>query len=465
MLLSCQLAAALAGVLLVVPSYLLGRSLFGRFPGFAAALMFQVLPVPAHVTSDGLAEALYLLCVVTSLGFGVRAVRHRSTLYFLLCGMAAGAAYLVRPEGLMVVLAVGVVVAGLGILRRWPRDVAAGRLAGLGVGVLLVATPYMVLIGGLTNKSTGNEILVRMLGVFNPKAEKKSLGTWDRGEAVPAGRPVLFASWYDPERDGSKAGWAATATATEVLKTAYYVPFGLAVVGLVLVRNRLFAQPELAVLPVLVVINLAVLFALGLKIGYVSERHTLLVVLIVCYFAAVALEPVARSLAAVPKVGAVMGGRYGAAGVLAAVVASALPAALRPLHENRAGHYHAGKFLEATVMPDDLVVDPFSWALFYSGRSLNHIPPDPSGSRVYYAVWENTKDNPHSRLPRREDALNIARDGWSVVAFHWPTDVPPARAKVIVYKLDGGTQDVARAVASGLVTPILSRPDPNTPRP
>ena len=80
--------------------------------------------------SDGLAEALYLLCVATSLGFGVRAVRHRSTLYFLLCGMAAGAAYLVRPEGLMVVLAIGVVVAvwgsfavGRGTLR--PADLPA----------------------------------------------------------------------------------------------------------------------------------------------------------------------------------------------------------------------------------------------------------------------------------------------------------------------------------------------------
>ena len=110
-------------------------------------------------------------------------------------------------------------------------------------------------------------------------------------------------------------------------------------------------------------------------------------------------------------------------------------------------------------------MDPFNWALFYSGRSLNHIPTRPGRARVYYAVWENTKDNPHSRLPRREDAMNIARDGWSVVAYHWPTDVPADRARVIVYKLDSGTQDVARAIAGGVITPILARPDTGIPRP
>ena len=43
---------AIAGILLVFPSYLIGRMLFGRSVGFAAAPLFQVLPVPAHVTTS-----------------------------------------------------------------------------------------------------------------------------------------------------------------------------------------------------------------------------------------------------------------------------------------------------------------------------------------------------------------------------------------------------------------------------
>ena len=66
MLLSAQLASALAGVLLVLPTYALGRMLFGKFAGFAAALLFQVLPVPARITSDGLSEGVYLLVAATA---------------------------------------------------------------------------------------------------------------------------------------------------------------------------------------------------------------------------------------------------------------------------------------------------------------------------------------------------------------------------------------------------------------
>ena len=68
MLLATQVASSVAGVLLVIPMYLLGRMLFGRFAGFAGAALFQLLPVPAHVTADGLTEALYLLCAVSAVG-------------------------------------------------------------------------------------------------------------------------------------------------------------------------------------------------------------------------------------------------------------------------------------------------------------------------------------------------------------------------------------------------------------
>jgi hypothetical protein len=455
MLLSCQVASTAAGVLLVLPMYLLGRSLYGRFAGFASAGLFQVLPVVARVTSDGLSESLYLLCAATALGFGVRGVRHRSTLNFLLCGMTTGLAYLVRPEGLIVSLTIGVVVGGLDLLRRWPRDVAAGRLLALGVGVGIAATPYMLLIGGVSNKASTNELWNRIKG--NPRS---NLGAWDSSHSQSAGSPVLFAAWYDPARDGGQSIWAAKAVATEVWKSSHFLPcvvplIGLGVVGLGRLRRKVLGEPEHAVLPLLGLINLAVLFVLALKIGYVSERHTLLIVLVACMMTAAALEPIGRDLLPL---------RNGPAWLLAAVLATGLPAALRPLHENRIGHYHAGKFLAATAGPGDVVVDPFSWALFYSGRTLYHVTDDPPDAPVIYAVWENAKDNPHSRLPRRDDALNVARDGWSDVVFQWPPDGPPNQAKVTVYKLDRAAKDAVRAVAGGQATPFLVRPGPRPER-
>src|SRR5262249_31804118 len=147
--------------------------------------------VPARVTSDGLAEATYLLAGCTALALGVRAVRRPGTGVFLSCGLVVGLTYLVRPEGLMVAGAVGLVVGWLGLLRRWPRDLALGRLAALGVGVALVAAPYMIFIGKITNKPTGSEILAPIQG---PRGMLRT-GEPGHGAVARVGGPVFGAWW------------------------------------------------------------------------------------------------------------------------------------------------------------------------------------------------------------------------------------------------------------------------------
>src|SRR5262249_8571768 len=68
---SAQLASNVAAVLLVIPMFLLGKLLFHRAAGFGAALLFQCLPVSAHILSDGLSEALFLLLACTALVLAV----------------------------------------------------------------------------------------------------------------------------------------------------------------------------------------------------------------------------------------------------------------------------------------------------------------------------------------------------------------------------------------------------------
>ena len=101
MLRSTQLASMLGALVLVVPSYSLGRRLFGPTQGFAAAALFQVLPVSARVTSDGLTEAWYLVFVAFGLRAGVIAVQANGVRGFFTAGLFGGLAYLVRPEGLL----------------------------------------------------------------------------------------------------------------------------------------------------------------------------------------------------------------------------------------------------------------------------------------------------------------------------------------------------------------------------
>jgi hypothetical protein len=449
-LLAARLASAFAGVLLVVPMYLLGRMLFGRNIAFAAALLFQVLPVPARVTSDGLTEGVYLLGAVTALTLGVRAVRRPAIGGFLSCGVATGCTYLVRPEGLMVAAAVGLVAGWLGLVHRWPRSAALGRLAALGVGVALVAAPYILLIGKVTNKPAANQ-------AFDPLQKRFS----QAGDAAPVGGP-LFASWWKV-RDGAGPVEivlpAVTHTIRETTKAMHYAVAGLAVAGLIALRRRILAEPGLAVLIALAGVNLAVLiakgsssyFVNGQRTFYLSERYTLLLVVVGCYFAAAALEPLTALLSRVPKLGGVFGGRLASCGLLAAVVASALPTTLKPMHAQREGFKHAGEWFKREVedkwlaendgkekpAPYPKLIDPFEWAGWYSGRTLYFIPPCDPPSTVVYAIIDNkAREEDHERLPRLDIAKNVARDGRAELVYSWPENVHPKDAAVHVYRLD-----------------------------
>lgn len=425
MLKAAQIASLLAAALAVFPTYWLGRMLFSsKRIGFAGALIFLTLPTIAHLTSDTLAESLYLLFATTSLLFGARALRRRSPGMALLCGIFAGLTYLVRPEGLMVPLAIGLTMAGVGILKKPQRMMAIGQLLALGIGFSFVGGPYMMAIGGLSNKTSFNELIERLKG-----NTPKPLWQGER-HAQAVGGPMLLGDFY---QDGNKGIWAASAIMKESSKAAHYSVFVLGLIGLALNRRRIACDPGLAALPILAMVNLAVISALALKVGYISERHTVLIVLILSLFTASSLQPVGQLLGFWP--------RWRSWGMLVAVVATSLPSALKIPHEGRTGHVYAGRYLAEHIGPRDAVIDPFCWAEWYAGRTLHGVPADPIPPAARWVIME-TGDSPHSRLPRYQDALNVVndQDNRAVLMFWWP-DVPEAeareRAKVLVYRQAG----------------------------
>jgi Dolichyl-phosphate-mannose-protein mannosyltransferase len=430
-LLATQVANAFAAVLLVIPLYLTGRILAGRNVGFAAALLFEVLPVPARVTSDGLSEGVYLLVVCTAIMLGVRAARKPGIGGFLLCGMATGASYLVRPEGLMVVIAVGSVIFAAGLYRRWPRDVALARLTALGVGLALVAVPYMVLIGKLSNKPTA----IVITEPFNN--ERPGLWKNDPGANAGGGGCALFAAWWDPQRDEGKNRllWAIEAVWSETFKSLHYIVGALAIFALFAHRQQLFSpDPGMWVLVILGAFNLLLLVYLAAKIGYVSERHTVLFTMICCLFAATSFEPLAHVIENLPKLGRLVIWPKAAPGTLfVALVLSALPYTIKPMHPQREGHRHAGLWLEDKLGKDDNLVDPLTWGEWYAGRTLYQTVKYRDDPDVTWTIIESGKTSPHSRLPQWENAKDISARGELV--YRWPADAPPHAFAVEVYKI------------------------------
>jgi hypothetical protein len=428
-ILAAQLASAAAAVLLVIPTYLIGRMLFSRNVGFAAALLFQVLPVPARITSDGLTEGVYLLAATVALALGVRAVRAPRISGFLLCGLATGASYLVRPEGLMVAAGPAAVAVWLGLTRRWPRDVALARLAALAVGIGLVSVPYMAVIGKFTNKYTG-----QMMNPFEG-APPIYRGGPPAARRAAAG-PALFAEWWNEERDHgkSRALWAVQAVFKETSKSANYVVWPLALFAVLVLRRKFATDPGPWVLAVLAACNVALLWYLGMRVGYVSERHTVLLTLLACQLAAAGLPLLAAGIGQLlPRVER-LGVRVTAAGLLVGLVVSALLVALQPMHPHREGHKHAGFWLAAHMTDDDYLVDPFCWAEWYSGRTLYRPSWNPEEPHNTYAVWEEKTSSPHSRLPKYQFAKDVRYDPGAELVYHWPENVPPDQASVCVYK-------------------------------
>jgi hypothetical protein len=186
---------------------------------------------------------------------------------------------------------------------------------------------------------------------------------------------------------------------------------------------------------------------LGWRKEYISERHTLPLLFVGCAFAGGGIEAVGRWLASVP--GAIAGPKGGALWLLAAVVVSALPATLKPLHQQRWGHVLAGWYLAEHAQPEDVIVDPFEWAQFYSGRTMWSIPQDPKNPpRSWVVLVAETGDpkrdsHPDSRLPRLELAQSIAFHPASAVVFQWPGPLGETlKGRVFVYRRD--EKDVAK---------------------
>jgi 4-amino-4-deoxy-L-arabinose transferase-like glycosyltransferase len=431
MQLSAQLASSLASILLVIPMYYLGRELFDRTAGFWGTALFQCLPVSSHVMSDALSEASFLLFMTTALLLAALALRSSSVWKFVLCGCFSGLAYLVRPEGALAVVAVGMVLLGMQLHGAWRRSWSRVCVCGLSlvIGAVAVGGPYVWVIGGFTNKPTPKEILK---SAMLDDAEQSK----DRPGAVAAGveRPLLASVFavYAPEGLKDRRWWGLQAIATEVIRGYQYLAGLPVLLGLFWFRDRLRLIPGAWAILVLCLLHVFVLWRLAMAVGYVSERHVLLLIMCGAFsgaaMTALVGQRLSQALYGQPTV-------WPSVALLLVLTGFGIPETLKPLHANRAGHRAAGLWLAEHTIPADPIEDPFCWAHYYAGRVFweGKTIPQPEGYRpTQYAVLEQS-DHEHSRLPTIARAQDLASRGQAV--YWWPENVPEAQAKVCVYAL------------------------------
>jgi hypothetical protein len=415
MQLSAQLSSGIAGVLLVVPMFLLGRHLFDRRIGFGGALLFQCLPSGGRVLGDGLSEALFLLFGVCSLYFAARAFSDRSVRWFALAGLASGLAYLTRPEGLILTAAMGIVLVGAQAVAAWRRPwwnlLACG--ATLALATLLAAGPYMALIRGLTVKQAANRVGERLRQLtLTPDSHFADRRVASLGMGMP-----LFADWSDPNPDlhspSERRVWALLVVPNMLIRGFFWSSWLPVLIGLWARRDLFRASPfPWVILLVCGMIALAV-YGVAVVIGYASDRHLLLLILLGCFWAAVGIPILARAAASVANRlwPTLCRTRFGdsqmwVAGLWVLLCVAPLVRTLEPLHAERAGFRQAGYWLAQHAWAGDEIDDAYAWAHYYAGHVFTEADPAdglPDNQapahqpKVRYVVVE-VSDNKHARM-------------------------------------------------------------------
>ena len=165
--------------------------------------------------------------------------------------------------------------------------------------------------------------------------------------------------------------WGLWALGREVVRASQSFLWLPILLGLWRFRKRLVATPGMMVILILAGIYALILVRMAVEVGYLSERHTIFLMLCGMFWAAAELVALADRLPPLlEKLGRPLAERWQpmvAVACLSAVVIAFLSEAAHPLHANRAGHRAAGLWLRDHYRPGDEILDPFCWAHYYAG--------------------------------------------------------------------------------------------------
>ncbi len=448
---SAQLTSIFAAILLVVPMFLLGRGLFDRRVGFVAALLFQCLPTGGRLMADGLSEPVFLLW--TSLAFlcATYGLRKGSPWWFAGVGLCGGLAYLTRPEGALVVAATGLVLVGLQAFARWHRPwlSLAQSAVLLTWGALTVAGPFVLIVGHLTTKNTALQIMqnnvpqVQVKGWQGEEQEDQPpVGKGAPNEALspPTLAPADGPAWDDKDHPPARVstGWLLLTT---FAKCFFYVTWIPALLGVVLGRDRFRLAPVSWVMLVVCAALGFVLYRVPVVMGYLSDRHTVLILFCSVFWTAAGTLRLGDGCAwLVTHVwGARADGAWGRgttwAGVLLVpLLGGALVKTLEPLHTDRLPFREAGRWLARHAQPGDKIDDPYCWASYYAGRVFTENTPNlphAEPPKVYVVVELSANKPP--RLHPKTSAKDVAEKGRLVEK--WPVKRGKELALVVIYEV------------------------------
>ena len=274
----------LGGLLSIAALFWFVRDAFGREVAWLAAWIVALHPWAVDFSADVMSDGLYTGIFLVSFAAMARTLDDASLKNALVCGLASGLAYLVRPEGAGLLIACGLLLVGRGWVDRVQRGRSArGFAALLLAGVVLIA-PFIVAVG----QQTGDFTLTQKKSIASLAGVSSRLGSGDREhtglDAAAAASTSLPLPELAVRSDGEGArrpsrNWCGFVEAIVRVGATSLAAFRFELIPLALVglwasrgKRKPWHDPALA-LPIVLYSGLLVLLVWGA--GYVGRRHAL----------------------------------------------------------------------------------------------------------------------------------------------------------------------------------------------
>jgi hypothetical protein len=354
---AAQVASAISGVLLVIPIYLVSVEVIGPSSAWLACFLIYLLPFTGHVLADTLSESTFLLFWTWGLWSTLRFLRAGGLLWVPLLIAFSVLAYLTRPEGLILPVALLATLIVLSMFRseEMPRAKRLWTIGVLVVGPVLMAGPFMMMKGGISTKPS----ILRILG----------FGRAAPAMAVERERPL------DPEQSMAKTVALAARAMIRAVDGATSLPLLLlAPFGIAASLSSSVSRRYWLLLGTIVALSTLAMIRLHAMSGYCTPRHAMVVAWILIPASAAGLNRLAGILTqAITKLA---GNKASWPGLEPAIMLVSLggclvlwgPAAIASVDPGFHGYRQAGEWLASVAIPGEGVVDPKGFSLFYADK-------------------------------------------------------------------------------------------------
>jgi hypothetical protein len=396
--------------LLVLPTYLLALELFGEGAAWPACVLATINPLSSYIVVNVLSESTFLLPWTFGLWAGIRFLRAGRVGWLVLAIAFGTAAYLTRPEGLLLPVALLATLLMSAVFRatrldwqRWWQLVAF-----VVAGMVVLAGPFVAVRGGVGTKPG----IARVLGLA-PRSSPRAL---ERERPLPPDQAII---------ETYKIASVRMLKVVRAAVTPTLLPFAL--LGLVVLVRREACPRAVLFVALILGASAVALVRLHATGGYCTTRHGLLPGMLLSIVAAGGLAFLASKLT-IPgrwfgQVGPRVGFPQSVWSVLFAVlILSNGGHAMDYINSGPFAVYHdAAGWLAQNAAADDKVLDMTDWSLYLSRRDGYHF------ADVYKAPADPTTRWIVVRAPHVEGHWpysNVLRD---LIGDREPTAVIPSR--------------------------------------